>query len=134
MNEPAAGPKAPTRRNALVTWLVPTVFFLLAPPLGNFLGTTAFRLAPNAVILVGFFFMFTATRDMIAELNAAAGSSLTFWHLFIPVYGLYWAAVLVPKEVGVAKQKVNKGAQRGLVLYLFLFLYALASDLNDLAA
>lgn len=123
----------PTRRNALTTWLFPTVFFLLAPPLGALLGTTAFRFAPNAAILVGLLLTLVAARAMIAELNVAAGSNLTFWHFVIPIYGLYWAAVLVPQAMAVAKQRANKPAPRSAVVYLFLFLYALASDLNDLA-
>lgn len=130
----SATPARPTQRNALVTWLVPTLCFAAAPPLGNFLGTTAFRFAPNAAILCGALLTFVAARGMVAELNAAAGSSLKAWHLFIPVYGLYWAVVLVPKEMAVAKQKANRPKPRSAVLYLFLFLYAFAADLNDLAS
>lgn len=123
----------PTKRNALTTWLVPTVCFAVAPPLGNFLGTTAFRMAPTAAILAGIFIAFAFARVMLSELNSTAGSKLAAWHWFIPVYGLYWAAVSVQREMATAKQRAGKGAARGAVLYLFLFLYALAADLNDLA-
>lgn len=128
-----AAPATPTRRNPLTTWLIPTVFFLLAPPLGGLLGTTMFRFAPNAAILAGALLTFISAGAMIREVNAAAGSDLKAWHLLIPVYGLYWAVVLVRQQVAVAKQKAGKGEPRGTVLYLFLFLYALAADLNDLA-
>ncbi|MBX3131590.1 MAG: hypothetical protein KF718_33040 [Polyangiaceae bacterium] len=98
----------------------------------NFLGTTAFRMAPTAAILAGIFIAFAFARVMISELNSVAGSKLVVWHWFIPVYGLYWAAVAVQREMATAKQRAGKGAARGAVLYLFLFLYALAADLNDL--
>jgi hypothetical protein len=122
-----------TRRNALTTWLIPTVFFILAPPLGGLLGTTMFRFAPNAAILAGVLLTFASAGAMVREINAAAGSDLKAWHLLIPVYGLYWMAVLVPAQVAVAKQRAGKPPPRGLVVYLFLFLYALAADINDLA-
>lgn len=137
MNAPAAptngAPPRPTRRNALVTWLIPMVCFALAPPLGNFLGTTAFRFAPTAAILAGVLITLTSAGAMIAELNTAAGSSLKVWHLFIPIYGIYWAAVLVRNAMKAAKQKARKGEPRSLIVYALLFLYALAADLNDLA-
>ncbi len=129
-----AAATTPTRRNPLTTWLIPTVFFILAPPLGNALGTTAFRFAPTAAILVGVALTFFSAAAMVREVNAAAGSELKPWHLFIPIYGIYWAAVLVPQQVAIAKQKAGKPPPRGLVVYLFLFLYALAADINDLAA
>jgi len=127
-------PARPTRRNALTTWLIPMVCFVLAPPLGGLLGETPFRFAPTAAILAGVAITYLSLVTMIRELNAAAGSSLVPWHLFIPLYGIYWAVVLVPKEMAVAKQKAGKGPPRGLVVYLLLFLYAFAADLNDLAA
>ena len=129
----SGAPAGPTRRNALVTWLIPMVCFALAPPLGNFLGTTPFRFAPTAAILTGVLITITFAQAMVAELNVVAGSSLKTWHLLIPIYGIYWAAVLVRKEMTVAKQKASKGSPRSLAVYLFLPLYALAADLNDLA-
>ncbi len=123
----------PTQRNPWTTWLIPLACFAAAPPLGGLLGTTAFRFAPNAAILAGLGITAAFTKGMIDELNTAAGSQLKFWHLFIPIYGLYWAAVLVPQQMRLAKQKANRGQPRGAVVYLFLFLYALAADLNDLA-
>lgn len=135
MTEPSAAAQTikPTKRNALVTWLIPTVCVALAPPLGALLGTTAFRLAPNAAILCGVLIALAVTHGMIAELNAAAGSELKSWHLLIPFYNVYWAAVLVRNETARAKQKANKGQPRSVVVYFLFFLYALAADLNDLA-
>lgn len=130
--EPSA-PVRPSRRNALTTWLIPMVCFVLAPPLGGLLGETPFRFAPTAAILAGIGITYLSLISMVRELNAVSGSALVAWHLFIPFYGIYWAAVLVPKEMAVAKQKAGKSAPRGLVVYLVLFLYAFATDLDDLA-
>jgi hypothetical protein len=130
---PALPAARPSVRNPWTTWLVPMACFAAAPPLGGLLGTTAFRFAPNAAILAGVAITAAFTKGMIDELNSAAGSQLKFWNLFIPIYGIYWAAVLVPRQMAVAKQKANRGQPRGAVVYLFLFLYALAADLNDLA-
>ncbi|MBK7585761.1 MAG: hypothetical protein IPI67_36940 [Myxococcales bacterium] len=58
----------PTKRNAFVTWLIPSVCFALAPPLGAALGTTPFRLAPTAAIVAGFFIMLFTSISMAKEL------------------------------------------------------------------
>ena len=126
-------PIAPTKRNALMTWLIPTLCFVAAPPLGNFLGTTAFRFAPTAAIICGVFLAGGFLAGMVKELNSVTGGKLVYWHFFIPLYGLYWAAALVPAEMAKAKQKAGKAPPRVGIAYLFVCLYALAADLNDLA-
>ena len=130
---PAGGFAKPTVRNALMTWLVPMLLFAAAPPLGNFLGQTAFRFAPTAAILAGTLLALAHIRKMVGELNAVTGNPFVWWHCAIPFYGIYWAAVLLPAEVADAKQKAGKGARRGVVVYLFVPLYALAAELNDIA-
>jgi hypothetical protein len=134
MTETASTPTAmPTKRNALRTWLVPMLCFAAAPPLGHFLGTTAFRSAPSAAIICGLLITGGALLGMTRELNSVTGGKLVFWHLFIPVYGIYWAAVIVHGEMAKAKQKLGKPAPRSAVAYALLCLYAFAADLNDLA-
>lgn len=123
----------PTKRNALTTFLLPTVCFFAAPPLGAALGTTPFRFAPTAAILVGFGLFAAACLAMVKELNAATGGTFVWWHLMIPFYGLYLAVTAIPKQMAQAKQQASAPAPRGAVMYLLLFLYAFASDLNDLA-
>lgn len=127
-----------TRRNPLTTWLVPTLCFAAAPPLGNYLGTTPFRFAPNAAILAGAaisaMFLMAMIRELETMPSAQPGDTkLVWWHWFIPIYGLYWAAVIVPRAVAAAKKQAGKPAPRSAVAYLFVLLYALAADLNDLA-
>lgn len=132
-NENGATGAKPSKRNAFVTWLIPTVIFLLIFPLGNFLGQTAFRSAPSFAsttsILIAFFF----TAAMIRELNTVTPTPLHAWHFLIPFYNLYWIAVVVPAQVAVAKQKAGKPPPRSAIVYLFLFLYAFAADMNELA-
>jgi hypothetical protein len=122
----------PTRRNALVTWLIPTVMIAMGPPLGAALGTTAFRLAPTFAIVGGILIFYFTTITMVKELNTAAQTDLKGWHVAIPIYGIYWAVVPVRAAMAKAKASAGKGEARGVVLYLLLFLYALAADLNDL--
>jgi len=128
-----AGAPQPTKRNAALVCGAPMACFVLAPPLGNFLGQSAFRMAPTFAILAGMLLTYGVVRPGIAELNSAAKSELAWWHLFIPIYGLYWAAMVVPAQMRIAKEKAGKPAPRGAVVYLLLFVYALAADLNDLA-
>jgi hypothetical protein len=46
---------------------------------------------------------------------------------------MYWMWVLVPREVAKAKQILGvQQPPRSIVLYIFLWLFALASDINDL--
>ena len=72
---------------------------------------------------------------MFAELNSVTNSNtIKWWLLLIPFYNYYVMWVLVPQEMTKAKQM--SGVQqptRGFVVYFFLWLYALAADLNDIA-
>ncbi len=133
-NDPTAALAArPTRRNALLTWLIPVLIFMLTFPAGNYLGTTSLSFLvslPNSISVI---ITLLYTFGMVRELNAAAGTTVKFWHIAIPFYNLYWLAVVVPGAMAIAKQKAGKPAPRGAVVYLFLFLYAFAADLNDLA-
>lgn len=133
MTQSTDPPSRPTQRNPLVIFLLPTALILAAPPLGNFLGQTAFRLAPTAAIIAGLGIMFVFLQQMTRELNSVTGGRLVGWHFLIPVYGIYWAAIVLPKEMAAAKQAAGKPPPRSIVASLFVCLYAFASDLNDLA-
>jgi hypothetical protein len=72
--------------------------------------------------------------QMSNEVKSVTGNpNFVWWPIFVPFYSLYWMLILVPQEVTRAKQM--RGVQapvRSLVIYLFLWPFALASDLNDL--
>lgn len=123
----------PTKRNALMTWLVPALIYMLTFPAGNFLGTTSLSFLVSLPGSISVLITLFSTMKMVAELNAAAGTTVKVWHIAIPLYNLYWLAVVVPGAMAIAKQKAGKAPPRGAVVYLFLFLYAFAADLNDLA-
>jgi hypothetical protein len=46
---------------------------------------------------------------------------------------MYWMWMLVPQEVTKAKQMLGlQQPARGIVLYIFLWPFALASDINEM--
>lgn len=71
---------------------------------------------------------------MLNELKAyTKDESFQSWHLFIPILNLLMLLKL-PEVVGRAKQMAgSRNPQaRGLVMYLLLFPWALAQDLNEI--
>ncbi len=66
--------------------------------------------------------------------NAAGNPSFPRWPIFIPIYNwIYWIT-MVPKQVQQAKQM--RGLQpttKNVALYFFVPVFALQSDLNELA-
>jgi hypothetical protein len=66
--------------------------------------------------------------------SVTRNASFAWWPMFIPFYNYYWAWIMVPAEVTKAKQMMGVQAPtRSIVVYLFLWHFALASDLNDMA-
>ncbi len=72
---------------------------------------------------------------MLGEINGVTKSgTLAWWQIFIPVYSYYVMWILVPGEMTKAKQMAGvQQPARGFVVYFFLWLYAAAADLNDIA-
>ncbi len=130
----AAAAAKPTKRNAFVTWLIPTLLFMLVFPAGNFLGQTSVSFLVSLPQSLSIIFVLFTTFAMVRELNPLAETPLKPWHLAIPLYNLYWMAVLVPQQMAVAKQKAGKPPPRSAIVYLLFFVYAFAADLNDLAS
>jgi hypothetical protein len=133
----SSGPTAvkPTRRNALLTFLLPgAVIFggIVMTILGFFvqaLGTLG-----SLCILGGAVWYLLIAIQMINELKSVTrNEALAWWPLVIPFYGMYWAWLVVPQEAAKAKQMLGvRQAPQPLVLYIFLWHFALASDLNDM--
>jgi hypothetical protein len=89
----------------------------------------------SLISLVGAVLYIVAAIKMTNELKAVTGNpSFPWWPMFIPFYQYYWMWLMVPAEMAKAKQM--RGIQqptRGFIVYFFLFLYAYAADLNDIA-
>ena len=125
----------PTRRNPVST-LVP--FFVLFG--ASFVLGILARLVPLIGLLqplislgcVAWFFV--VVIPMVNELKAVTRNpDFAWWPLFIPFYSMYWAWILVPQEVANAKQLLGvQQPVRPIVLYIFLFPFAMASDINDM--
>jgi hypothetical protein len=135
-----SGAKGPTRRNALMTLLLPfgviiggsIVFTILAMLLSSL--ASVFALLQMLCALGGSgWFIYTAIQ-MVNELKSVTNNaSLAWWPIFVPFYSMYWAWFIIPAEVAKAKQMLGvQQAPRGIVLYIFLWPFALASDINDM--
>jgi hypothetical protein len=72
---------------------------------------------------------------MVNEVKSVTrNDGFAWWPMLVPGYNIYWMWLLVPQEVTKAKQMVGAQAPtRSIVLYIFLWHFAFASDLNDLA-
>jgi len=143
---PSAGVSGsgPTRRNALMTFLIPVIIMFGGAIVGVILGIILALISPAlgllgslialAAVCVGGVIAILSTIKMIGELNVVTrNAAFPWWPMIVPIYGLIWMWFQVPAEVAKAKQMM--GAQtppRSTVLYVFLFHYALASDINDL--
>jgi hypothetical protein len=137
----------PRTRNAVMTLLLPMVLVFAGAILGTgmgFLGSAidmaglftligmlfygVGALAGGIIGLLSFF-------RIVGEVNGVTRSgTVQWWMFFVPIYGYYVAWIVFPQEMQKAKQMV--GAQqpaRGIVVYLFFWLYAAAADLNDIA-
>jgi hypothetical protein len=73
---------------------------------------------------------------MVSEVKSVTNNAqFAWWWSLIPIYNIYWMVLLVPQEVANAKRIVGvQEPVRSPVIYFFLFPYALAADINDLAA
>ncbi len=137
-----AGPGAgvrPTVRNPIMTLLIPVGLAVIGNIVGSILvGVTEmalFGIIGSLISLVGAVLGLMAIIKMTNELKSVTGNTgFAWWPIFIPFYNYYWMWILVPAEMNKAKQM--RGIQtpaRGIVVYFFLFLYAFAADLNDIA-
>jgi hypothetical protein len=142
----SAGTGRPKTRNALMTFLLPILLFVGSGIIGGVCTTLAVSMESSIIGLIGsllsgigdlaglIIFYMSAIR-MMNEVNGVTKSgALAWWQLFIPFYNYYVMWILIPGEVQKAKQMAGvQQPARGIVVYFFLFLYALAADVNDLA-
>jgi hypothetical protein len=133
----SGAPPRPTRRNALMTFLLP-----LAVMFGGVIVCTilaaliswAFSLLSILFVLAGTAWYVLLAIQMVNEVKAVTrNEAFAWWPILIPIYHYYWMWILVPQEVTKAKQMLGvQQPTRSIVLYIFLFNFAFASDVNDM--
>jgi len=130
-------PTGPTRRNALMTWLLPGLVIFGGSILSTILGFVYGPLASlsGLFFLAGMVMYLLSAIKMVGELKVVTrNAAFAWWPIIVPIYNYYWLWMLVPAEVKKAKQMLGVQAPaRSIVLYVFLWHFALASDLNDMA-
>jgi hypothetical protein len=133
----AGNSTGPTRRNALMTWLLPGLVIFGGSVLSTILGFIYGPLASlsGLFFLAGMVMYLLSAIKMVGELNTVTrNTAFAWWPIIVPIYNYYWLWMLVPAEVKKAKQMMGVQAPpRSIVLYVFLWHFALASDLNDMA-
>lgn len=137
---PGAAPGAkPTARNAFVVGLLPEILLGVMPTIfGTIAGITeiyAIAYVGQLIDLaVAIWFLINMLKALDEMRNAAGNPAFPRWPIFIPIYQWIYFLTMVPKEVQKAKQM--RGMQpttRNIVLYFLFPLFALQSDLNDMA-
>jgi hypothetical protein len=136
----SSGSKGPTRRNALMTMLLPfavivggsVVFTILSIAITSMAGV--FSALQGLCSLGGAGWFVYLTIQMVNELKAVTQNpNLAWWPILVPFYSMYWAWFIIPAEVAKAKQLLGvQQPPRAIVLYIFLWPFALASDINDM--
>ena len=140
------GAARPLVRNAVMTMLLPAIVAIGGLMLGGALLAVGAAAQSGVIALLGSILYtigalgggvlgFISAFKMLGELNRVTNSGVVqWWMLLIPFYGYFVAWIVLPAEVAKAKQMVNaQQPPRGIVVYIFFWLYALAADLNDVA-
>jgi len=140
-----AGSGKPRVRNALMTFLMPLILLFGGQIFSAIMVTLAVTLEVGALAYLsylgsllafaGMIIGFISAVKMMGELNGVTKSgAVAWWQLLIPLFNYYVMWILVPAEMTKAKQMAGvQQPARGFVVYFFLWLYAFASDLNDIA-
>jgi hypothetical protein len=136
---PSTGASAsgPSRRNALMTWLLPLAVMFGGVILCTILAmliSGIFGIFSMLFVLGGCGWYVVLAIQMVNELKTVTqNQGFAWWPMLVPFYNYYWLWILVPQEVKKAKQMLGvQQTPRPLVLYIFLWHYAFASDLNDM--
>jgi hypothetical protein len=125
---------APKKRNAGMLQAIPYACWYVFPVIFGIIASVTeigvISALGGLTNLVGIILWFVFLIKMSGELkNITQNQQYAAWMILIPIYG---PAILAQQEMTRAKQA--RGIQRparGLVVYLFLPIYALAADLND---
>jgi hypothetical protein len=128
----------PTMRNPVVTLLIAYAVLGVAPSvLGTILGIIGLGALAGLAGLACFIVYGFLCKPMILEAQTAANNQdIKWWWQLVPGLHIYFDALKVPELITAAKTQrgiIQQKPTRTIVFYLFLFPYALALDLNDLA-
>jgi hypothetical protein len=129
----------PTMRNAFVVGIVPMIIMGVFPTIfGIIAGITEIMAIAYVGQLIDLAVMVWFLLNMLKALdemrNAAGNPAFPRWPIFVPIYNLIYFLTMVPKEVQKAKQmRGMQPTSRNIVLYFLFPLFALQSDLNDMA-
>ena len=129
----------PKVRNPIMLIVIPIVLCSVVPTIFGFIASAteiaAIGLLGSISSLAGAILSLVWIIKMTGELKAVTrNDGFAWWPIFIPIYSIYWAWILVPQEMAKAKQMAGvQNPPRGIVVYIFLFMYAFAADLNDIA-
>lgn len=137
-NQAMAGGR-PQRRNAFVLgilpWILVIVLNVVFSVLASALEVAAIALVGNLIVLgIEVWWLINLFRGLNEMRTMSRNPTFPRWPVFIPFYNLYYFLIMVPQEMTKAKQM--NGCQvpaRNLVLYFLFPVFALQSDLNDLA-
>jgi len=128
----------PTRRNPIMVLLLPALIIVGGQIVGGILGAAidpSLAAVGGLIALGGMVFALVTMIKMLGELKNFTGDpDFNWWFIFVPCLQYYFMWVKVPEQVTKAKQMAGvQVPTRSIIVYLFLFQYALAADLNDLA-
>jgi hypothetical protein len=132
-------PGLPKKRNALMTMLLPMAVWFGGIILGVLIAALVSPAIGSLLMMVGLLagsvLALLSAIQMTNEVKAITRNpGFAWWPMFVPIYSMYWMWFLVPQEVAKAKQMAGVTTPvRSVILYIFLWLFAFASDLNDLA-
>jgi hypothetical protein len=138
LQSPGTPTGGPSRRNALMTFLLPGIVIFGGSIVGSVLGSLIWwplTFLGTLSVLAGAVMYVVSAIKMANELKAVTrNAAFAWWPMLIPFYNYYWAWLMVPAEVTKAKQMMGiQQPTRSIVLYIFLWHFALASDINDMA-
>ncbi len=134
LNAPPAGSR-PQKRNPVVTLLIAWGGAVGANIVGNILAGIVSPFLAYPFQLVGMLWVGFIMFKMAQELKAFTNNQdFAPWMAFVPCLNIWFFVLKVPEEMTRAKQMAGvQNPTKGIVLYLFIAPFALASDLNDLS-
>lgn len=126
----------PTKRNPIMPLLMAWGGAVVANIIGSVIaGIVGVAVLANVFSLVGMLWVGFIMFRLSSELkNFTNSPDFAPWMAFVPCLNIYFFVVKVPAEMTKAKQMAGvQNPTKGVVLYLFVAPWALASDLNDIA-